>query len=80
MVLYTFLPKPKELIMNSQNTSKISKRKFLTAAVATTASTIAISTSAKAQTTSIDAMSGLKTGKMKPMRYTELPGFLSAVH
>ncbi|MCP5380971.1 MAG: Fe-Mn family superoxide dismutase [Kordiimonadaceae bacterium] len=64
-----------------KNTQSISKRKFLNLAATTAASTLAagaISTRANAQMASMDAMSGLKTGKMKPIRYSELPGFLSA--
>jgi len=61
----------------------ISKRKFLSGgaltATAAAVSTFNIATSpAKAQMASMDASSGLKTGMMKPMTYTELPGFLSA--
>ncbi|MEZ5759100.1 MAG: Fe-Mn family superoxide dismutase [Emcibacteraceae bacterium] len=67
--------------MINKNTQSISKRKFLNLAAATAASAMsagAIPSRANAQMPSMDALSGLKTGKMKPMRYSVLPGFLSA--
>lgn len=63
----------------------LSKRSFLSAAtsaalsVGVSSTLIASPSSANAQAkSSIDMLSGLKTGAMKPMAYTELPGFLSA--
>jgi superoxide dismutase, Fe-Mn family len=38
----------------------------------------AVQSNAQGKMDSIDALSGLKTGVMKPMTYKELPGFLSA--
>ncbi len=69
--------------ISTPNSKNISKRKFISGgALATTAAAVTsfnINTSSvNAQTASIDASSGLKTGIMKPMTYTELPGFLSA--
>ncbi|MBT6330970.1 MAG: hypothetical protein HOJ34_14425 [Kordiimonadaceae bacterium] len=57
----------------------ISKRKFITgAAVATVGSVAGVVTNSHAQVGQMDRESGLRTGKMKPIQYTELAGFLSA--
>ena len=67
----------------SKNSKPISKRRFLSGGAlaigtAAAASIGAVAPTANAQMASIDATSGLKTGMMKSMTYTELPGFLSA--
>ena len=56
----------------------MTKRKFLSGATVAAVGSLSVGvTSSHAQVASMDEMSGLKTGKMKPMTYTELPGFLS---
>lgn len=57
----------------------ITKRKFITAAALGAVGSVAVGvTQTYAQAGPMDRDSGLKTGRMKPMSYTELPGFLSA--
>lgn len=57
----------------------ITKRKFITGTGLGAVGSLAVGvTNSHAQVGHMDRESGLKTGKMKPMTYTALPGFLSA--
>ncbi|MBT5072374.1 MAG: hypothetical protein HOM63_01450, partial [Kordiimonadaceae bacterium] len=57
----------------------ISKRNFITGAAIGAVGSLAVGAqTSHAQVGQMDRESGLRTGKMKAMSYTELPGFLSA--